>query len=734
MKKSNLVATIFLGVFFFVAISYSMIAFNNTVIRELEKSASSNLVDLANQQQLSLNRQLENMVYSISTMAETLPIIGVAEGEILEYINSKKEVLNFETVLVIDNAGSAFVSTGKLDDVSQKDYYKAAMEGTIFATEPHQSKYTEKTVVTVAVPIYVEGKIDGVLAVEYCTDYLATLLTTFTDERGLNLIINQDSEIMLTTNSHVLSFDAFRNAEFSGDTTFEGIISDFKEGKSGSISYSIGGERKLGEYRPIEINDWILFFEISEESLNDSVQNISNNMIFTSAMIMFFAFATIIYVVVNKNNTAKALEQVAYYDELTGIPNLIKFKLLVAEAIAKDPQKKYTMVKMDMVNFKAVNEMFGFDAGNKVICAIANTGKSVENKSFIQARVASEEFMFFSESVIFENLEESSKGYERRFKSLLPELADHQFSFRYGRYFLSPGESNVNNIINKTNIAHSYAKKGGSGSIWDYDENFTKKVLRDTEIANKMHKALEHNEFKVFLQPKYNVIKEKVLGAEALVRWVEQDGGMVFPNEFIPLFEQNGFIVELDRYMLKNVCKTLSEWANSKKELIPISVNFSRLHLSNKNFVKEIKDIVSSYGVETKYIEIELTESTVMENEKELKSILKSLHREGFLVSIDDFGSGYSSLGMLKNFKVDTLKLDRSFFVEIEDDEEQGRGDLVVESIIRLANNLGMHTVAEGIEEKYQENFLKKIGCESAQGYYFSKPLPVAEFEKLFVQ
>ncbi len=248
-----------------------------------------------------------------------------------------------------------------------------------------------------------------------------------------------------------------------------------------------------------------------------------------------------------------------------------------------------------------------------------------------------------------------------------------------------------------------------------------------------MHKALDHEEFKVFLQPKCNVNTGKIKGAEALVRWIESNGNMVFPNEFIPLFEQNGFIVELDKYMLKGVCSILRSYIDRGIECLPISVNFSRLHIQNPNFVKEIADIVISHGVETKYIDIELTESTVMENGNQLRTLLKDLHKAGFLVSIDDFGSGYSSLGMLKNFKVDTLKLDRSFFVDFEEEDEYGRGNLVVESVVKLAGKLNMYTVAEGIEDQEQLEFLQRINCDAAQGYYFSKPVPLVQFDKMYL-
>ncbi len=731
MKNKSLLTTIIFGFLSFIVIFYSVISFNTIVNNELEVSAKATLVDMANQQQDNVNSQLDNMMYSIANIAETLPIIGVSEEEIFTYIEEKKELLNMEAVMISDLNGIVYLDSLIVDDISDTEYFKAAMSGEMFSTEPIYSEISKKEVFIVATPIYVDEKIDGVLLVEYCTEYLSSIMLTFTDGRGLSLMINSDSEILLNTSSFDITFDAFKAAKFDNGTTFESIVADFKEGKSGSISYSINGDRKFGEYRPIDINDWIIFFEISEESLADSADNISFSMIITSTLILIVAFLTVVYVVVSKNNSAKVLEKAAYYDELTDIPNLLRFKMLVAEAIKKDPSGEFVMVKMDMMNFKAINEVFGFESGDKVIKAIAETGKKVVDKSFIQARVTSDEFIFFAKKELFVNLEESSKGYEQRFKDLLPELDDHRFKFRYGRYYINHKEVDVNDMIQKTNTAHTFAKEDGVSNICDYDEKFTERVLRETEISNKMNRALENEEFKVYLQPKFDVMSEKIVGAEALVRWIEANGNMIFPNDFIPLFERNGFIVDLDMYMLSKVCEKLSSWS-CEENCIPVSVNFSRLHLNNKNFVLDIKEIVDSYKVNPDCIEIELTESTVMENEKELSVIIRELHEIGFKVSIDDFGSGYSSLGMLKNFKVDTLKLDRSFFIKIADEDEHSRGNIVVENIVRLADSLGMKTVAEGIEEIEQVEFLRKINCDAAQGYFYARPLPADEFESLY--
>ncbi len=732
--KKNLRITIFISTLFLVALIYSISLFIDTVNYELHNSMKKTLHDMADQQQLSFERQIGYMTNELQNMAQTLTIIGVNESNILDFVFSKQEELNTETIYISDSSGRAFLSTREVLDVSESDFFKKSMNGETFASEPYISHATNTNVILVSCPIYVNGIADGVLAVEYDTEYLKSLLTTFTDERGLNLLINRDSEIMLSTNSFVISLDNFVNAEFEDGVTFDDVLNDFRAGNSGSLSYSIGGTKKLAEFRPVSLNDWILYFEISEESLTESAQNISSSMLFISIVIIGFSISALLYIVVSKNKNAHQLEKIAYYDELTGSPNLAKLKLHMSAFLnTNDNNTKKDMlgiVKFDIANFKAINEIYGFEIGNKVLCAVADTGRTVTDKNFIQARTGPDEFMFFSYGDHVTNLVKNTAHFESYFKSLVPELAEHNFYFRYGRYHIQNNNENINEIINKVTMAHSFAKNNNLKEVCDYNEQFTKKVLRETDIVNRMHKSLSNNEFKMFLQPKVEILTGKLSGAEALVRWIDSSGTIIYPDDFIPLFEQNGFIIELDNYMLKNACEILKSWMDRGIELIPISVNFSRLHLHNLNFVEEILALVKSYNVDPSLIDIELTETLVTDNEDMIKTVFAKLKDSGFKVSIDDFGSGYSSLGMLKNFKADTLKLDRSFFIELEDEDEYERGNLVVKSIIDLATKLGMYTIAEGIEYNTQIQFLNEIGCKAAQGYFYAKPLPVTEFEQ----
>lgn len=247
-------------------------------------------------------------------------------------------------------------------------------------------------------------------------------------------------------------------------------------------------------------------------------------------------------------------------------------------------------------------------------------------------------------------------------------------------------------------------------------------------LEKDFEEGIAKNEFKIFLQPKFDIKTEQILGAEALIRR-EKNGKLIMPNEFIPEYEKTGLITKLDMFVFESVCKKLKEWKDNGYKLIPIAINESRRQLYNDNHVKELEETVKKYKVNPNLIELELTETVVVENIEKAKEAEKKVHSLGFVVSMDDFGVGYSSFYMLKNINIDVLKIDKSFSDEVI---ESKRGRIILESIIDMAKKLEIKTVAEGIETKEQIEYLKQIGCDMVQGYYYEKPIPIKKFEQKY--
>ena len=235
----------------------------------------------------------------------------------------------------------------------------------------------------------------------------------------------------------------------------------------------------------------------------------------------------------------------------------------------------------------------------------------------------------------------------------------------------------------------------------------------------------------MYLQPKYYLKDGSMHSAEALVRWYSSDGVIHYPDEFIPVFEENGFITELDMYMLEEACRKVSQWKQQGYKVSPVSVNQSRVFFYDEEYLDKFHEIVDQYHIDPSLIILEVTESVAMSNLEQVKMVIRKLHKIGFSISMDDFGSGYSSLNTLKDLDIAELKLDKDFLSEQSTSE---RGKIVIESVIHLAKALSITTVAEGIENDVQLDFMKSICCDIGQGYYFAKPMPAEEFERLLLK
>lgn len=485
------------------------------------------------------------------------------------------------------------------------------------------------------------------------------------------------------------------------------------------------------------VSDTVQYFiDFSQQKGDQLLNSLSSGLItlpFVLIGVTVFIFIIFTaFLMINQKRHVKELEKIAYYDELTGLPNLVKFKIDAAQIVADNKNNALFVVEFDISNFKMVNTMFNFEVGNEIIKTISDTLTRInreQNVGILEiARITADQFIFIGTFDLMKSTENHRALFEKAFTNATSNmLGNHKISFKYGRYIIENDEKDIERIVEKVHLAHEYARLHKKVAIFDYDSKFKEQLVEEVNLSNRMGEALENEEFKMYLQPKFHLQTEEIIGAEALVRWQQADGGLIAPIKFIPLFEKNGFIEKLDMYMLKKACMTIKRWLNEGKEPIAISVNFSKLHLDNPSFVDEICSIIDSFGIHRKYIEVEITESTMVDNEDEIVKMLDKLHDEGISISMDDFGAGYSSLGLLKNMPLDVLKMDRGFLTDFKN---RTTAKAVVESVLGMAKKIKVDTVAEGVETKEHVALLKELGCDIAQGYYYSKPVTVSEFEK----
>lgn len=418
------------------------------------------------------------------------------------------------------------------------------------------------------------------------------------------------------------------------------------------------------------------------------------------------------------------VDYLATYDELTGIYNKQAFYAKTKEMLLDNPDKNFDLLRINIERFKVLNDLFGESTGDKLLRYIGKFLKEINLPLCVSGRLYADNFVVCYEA---------GKGDSRRMINTLQMVADsfainNRTILSFGLYRIDDKTLPVSVMCDRANMALWKAKGNFKNPYCEYDEKMRQQVLKEQKIINAMEMAIQNKEFTLYLQPKYDIEQGTIIGAEALVRWISQENGFISPGDFIPVFENNGFVYEVDKFIWEESCRYLRKWLDEGREVHPISVNVSRIDLYDPKLVKHLVDLREKYQLPSQYLELEITESAYTEDPEQIITITRQLREAGFVILMDDFGTGYSSLNMLKDIQIDVLKLDMGF---LKSSDYSAKGGNILTAILKMAESLKMQTIAEGVETKEQVEFLKSIGCKYVQGFYYSKPLPVGEFEKL---
>lgn len=418
----------------------------------------------------------------------------------------------------------------------------------------------------------------------------------------------------------------------------------------------------------------------------------------------------------------KYRQRIAYKDSLTGAWNLSRF-LLEAEK-RNDGKKKRAVVTFDIKNFKVINTEFSYETGNRVLVEVGRMLYTFIEKDECYARIEADAFVLLLFYKTPEELRQRIEQLLLRTERLSAKMIlFFPFICMAGVCVEEDEQDSVESMIESANAVRRSIKDYHKSNYAFFNKEMQNQRDREKYFASRMKSALLNREFTVYYQPKIDVASGSWSGLEALVRWQEPDGTLVQPDSFIPLFERNGFIAEIDRYVFEQVCRDLTDWKARGRRLYPVAVNISRVHILEARFPGELVEICRHYNVPVKMIELELTESAFLDNPSVILEIANEIKKEGFKLSMDDFGTGYSSLSMLKDIPVDIVKLDRDFFRDDMDKREK----IVVTNVVRMARELDIQVISEGIETAAQEQFLKEVGCNMAQGFYYAAPAPIGE-------
>lgn len=422
--------------------------------------------------------------------------------------------------------------------------------------------------------------------------------------------------------------------------------------------------------------------------------------------------------------SVQTLKYRAEYDVLTGIYNMQAFYDRASAMMKNRPDRQYYILRLDIDRFKVINDLYGLEEGDRLLKTIAGLLSEKMKDNAAYGRISGDIFcacVAYSREEIIAFVQD-----------VAAQLAVYPLA---SKVIPSFGICKVDNVQTPINVLCDWANlalKTVKGSFYPiyafYDETLRSQILSEKKIESEMDQALLRKEFLLYLQPKVDIATSKIIGAEGLVRWNHPEEGMIPPDRFVPLFEKNGFIIQMDEYIWEQACICLKRWMNEGLEPVPISVNVSRMHIHDTNLSEKLLGLIRKYDLSPNLLELELTESIFFENEELLVETIHELQRDGFSISLDDFGAGYSSLNMLKNLSIETIKLDRGFFNEVI---VTPRGKTVVAHTISLAKALNINIIAEGVENQEQAEFLLNAGCPFAQGYYYSVPLPIEKFEEL---
>ena len=620
-----------------------------------------------------------------------------------------------------------------LEEISpcMQEIVRSAWEGAEAFSGISYDEKLEKDVIGYAVPVYRNGEIIGALVATEAADSLREMLngeTIFAGNGYIRLVDSQGNYVLPYEEDSVFSGDYFSAEEK------ERIEETLQEGGNCFTSVRYNGNLFRIYIAATDIRDWNLF---GIESVNE-VNRFTSQMILITRIAFSLVLAVVILLVfygyraLKKKN--RELIQYAYYDPLTGAYNSEKFQQELTEVMKG--QEAWALAGMNIRQFKFINEIFGRNQADSLLCHV---------KEVMENNMEEEEYFCSNSADMFLMLLKTSdkKIIQERIRKIMGDISAFSANWRrnyeiqmYCGISLIPAGGKKDTATMQTThtmFALEKARTLPRNSIWFYDLELHQEEILQNYVESHMNQALEAGEFKMYLQPKFELKTGKLVGAETLVRWIPEDGKVIYPGQFIPIFERNGFCAALDMYMTEQVCRQLRRWRDENGQVVPVSVNQSKILFYEADYVERMEKLIKKYQVPAEWITLEILEGLAMENIDKLNQVILRLKKIGFRISMDDFGSGYSSLNILGNLRIDELKLDKGFFKELEGADRR-RQTIIIEHIIEISKSLKISTVAEGIETEGDQQMVRDLGCDYGQGYYYCRPVPVEEFNEKYMK
>ncbi|UWD49874.1 EAL domain-containing protein [Clostridioides difficile] len=699
------------------------------------------LTEISESVSTTINVKCKSIFKTLYSIGDTYFQVSDNNKKVTEYLSKKLKLFEFDWLGIVDSNGNFISADESTGNIKGQYFYRKALQGEKTIT-PIKSQSGIHGILY-SVPLYKDNKIVGAVAAWNTLDTMRSLLSveSFGGE-GFSQIIDQNGNFIVSSNNKnapknvVNFFDTIKkHANYTDKDALEEMKVNLKENKKGSLHFALNdGIYKAMHYVPLEEENLYLLSIVPVKVASAQFSLLLKKAVFINILIIILFLLLIISIIFISRKTREQLIKVAYIDPVTKGYSKTRFDMEAKEIIQSASSETYSLVSINIQKFKLINDSFGSEAGDKTLKYIHDVITSYLNPNELLCRVSNDHFNVLIKTIPHKEILQYLENITTDINSFNKNKECKYFiALSIGVYKIDDPNIPLVSVQDRANVARKNIRGNAVNhplyTCVFYSDLERLRMLKEKEMENRMEEALDNNEFVVYLQPKVNLKNNNIVGAEALVRWQDPDKGLIPPNDFIPFFEKNGFIIKLDHYVFEKSCAMIRKWIDNGETPVPISVNFSRAHLNNTDFLKKYKLIRNKYDVPAELLEIELTETLVFDNLQMLLNVIDQIHEEGFQCSLDDFGSGYSSLNMLKEIKVDTLKLDRAFFSSPNADNLSE--NYVIESVVELAKKLNMNSISEGVETILQMEYLKKINCDMIQGYVFSKPIPQEIFEKM---
>lgn len=683
----------------------------------------------ATQLKLAINDQkrfLEIMVDSINSgfFKTTDEIFNRFKGDLENY--------NFTRLVILDENGNGTTSDGHLVE-NYTNIEEFFQQDTVYLSENRPSTVSNNQVNIYSKTFFFNGKKMVLFATINTEDYKEILLRRLFNGEGGTYLINNNGSVLIDsfgvikennvnlygflTNKHEITTENDLNKIHT-------MAENIKKQQVGTLDIKLDNNIYFLHYEKVNVNDWYVVTVAPNSTIGKELTLFLTISLSLCMFINFIIIAICIYIDISNQKKNRKLYKIAYIDPITLLGNESYFKENGLIFLQNQTPNKY-LITLDINKFKALNNIYGYEFCNEILKTLGQKLTNILPSGHITCRISNDIF-----GSIFSYSKDISKLLNRIFNDISNLTINNTIipiNLAIGVYKIHPQDTDINKILDKSYMARAKIKGLYDANYYIFDKILENQLIEEQQIESCMEQALKNKEFEVFYQPKVSANTEKVTGAEALIRW-NKDGKMLSPGKFIPLFEKNKFILKLDLYIFEQVCKDLSQWKKNYNFVPTVSVNVSKDHFVNENFIDDYVKITKKYNLSPNTIDLEITESATIDKNIDILKILNNIKQKGFIISIDDFGTGYSSLSMLQNMPIDIIKIDKVFV----DQADLNSNNNILNYIMLLAKRLNVKTIVEGVETKEQVKFLQNLKCDTIQGFYYSKPICKKEFEDYF--